>query len=255
MRSRNLLGGLLTGAVILAIYADVLAQKHYVFKVKTPYQSGRAEPDSARMNDYYVNIGYEDDPKTGSRDGLQIGTELNVYREKEIEAEFGNLKFRQTLFIGRVKAYDVQAKYTICRVVELASYSDPHRERNAVMLGDHVQPVFVVESENLFAQGSSDLMPEAISELVRAANFIRRYMSRGGKVRIEGHTDSSGDEAANLDLSERRAKMVRDYLVNEAKFDAALFITVGYGEAKPIASNDTPEGRRKNRRFEIVIER
>ena len=46
-----------------------------------------------------------------------------------------------------------------------------------------------------------------------------------------------------------------DYLVNQGGFDENMFITVGYGESKPVASNATPEGQRKNRRFEIVIEK
>lgn len=221
------------------------AQKYVVFKVKTPFQMGGAVSDSAKLNDYYVKI--------GSLEGIQIGAVMNVYREKEIEAEFGNFTIKIMMFIGRMKAYDVQEKYTIGRLVELATTSDPHRERNAVMLGDFVQPVFVVTSETLFDQGSDVLRPEAIRQLERAAAFIRKF--RPQKVRIEGHTDNVGEEDINLSLSERRADSVRRYLVSQGKFKENLFITVGYGESKPLASNDTRGGQRKNRRFEIVIER
>lgn len=223
----------------------LFAQEYVVFKVKTPFHMGGAVPDSARLNDYYVKI--------GTQQGIQIGTIMNVYREKEIEAEFGSFKIRTTMFIGRMKVMDAQDEYSIGRVTELAAFSDPHLERRAVLVNDFVQPVFVVESENLFDQGSSTLRPEAIQELDRAAAFIRRYQAR--KVRIEGHTDNVGDEDFNLQLSERRAESVRDYLSNQAGFDSNLFITVGYGESKPIATNNTPEGQRKNRRFEIIIER
>jgi outer membrane protein OmpA-like peptidoglycan-associated protein len=223
----------------------VSAQQFVVFKVKTPFQMGGVVADSARMNDYYVKIGTEQ--------GVQIGTVMNVYREKEIEAEFGNFRIKTLMFVGRMKAYDVKDQYTVGRVTELAGHSDPHRDRRAVMVRDFVQPVFVVESENLFDQGSSTLRPEAIRELDRAAAFIRRF--RPTKVRIEGHTDNTGDEGLNVELSEGRAVSVKEYMVNQAGFDDNMFITVGYGEAKPIASNDTPEGQRRNRRFEIVIER
>jgi outer membrane protein OmpA-like peptidoglycan-associated protein len=147
----------------------------------------------------------------------------------------------------------VKDQYTVGRVTELASHSDPHLDRRAVMVNDFVMPVFVVESENLFDQGSSTLRPEAIRELDRAAAFVRRF--RPTKVRIEGHTDNTGDEGLNLDISEARAVSVREYMANQAGFDDNMFITVGYGESKPIASNSTPEGQRRNRRFEIVIER
>jgi outer membrane protein OmpA-like peptidoglycan-associated protein len=247
MRTRGskalLVGGLLAVASLMP--SLVSAQQFVVFKVKTRFHMGGVVPDSARMNDYYVKIGTEQ--------GIQMGTVMNVYRETEIEAEFGNFRIKTLLFVGRMKAYDVRDQYTVGRVTELASYSDPHRDRGAVLVGDFVQPVFVVESENLFDQGSSTLRPEAIRELDRAAAFIRRF--RPTKVRIEGHTDNTGEEDLNLELSEGRARSVSAYLVNQGGFDENMFITVGYGESKPIATNDTPEGQRKNRRFEVVIER
>ena len=58
-----------------------------------------------------------------------------------------------------------------------------------------------------------------------------------------------GTDEYNQKLSERRAKAVRDYLVNELGMDTNLFSAVGYGESKPIATNDTDEGRAKNRRI------
>jgi outer membrane protein OmpA-like peptidoglycan-associated protein len=185
------------------------AQQFVVFKVKTPFHMGGVVADSARMNDYYVKIGTEQ--------GIQIGTVLNVYREEEIEAETGNIRFKTVMFIGRMKAYDVKDQYTVGRVTELASHSDPHLDRRAVMVNDFVMPVFVVESENLFDQGSSTLRPEAIRELDRAAAFVRRF--RPTKVRIEGHTDNTGDEGLNLDISEARAVSVREYMANQAGFD------------------------------------
>ena len=235
---------MLLGSLVLW-QAPATAQQFVVFKVKTPFQMGGAVPDSAKLNDYYIKI--------GSLQGIQIGGVMNVYREREIEAEFGNFTIKTMMFIGRMKAFDVQEKYTVGRIVELATYSDPHCERNAVLLGDFVQPVFVVTAENLFDQGSGVLRPEAIRELDRAASFIRKF--RPTKVRIEGHTDNIGEEDINLSLSEQRAVSVKRYMVSQGKFGENLFITVGYGESKPIASNDTPEGQRKNRRFEIVIER
>ncbi|MDA0748255.1 MAG: OmpA family protein [bacterium] len=242
LRCRSLLGVLLVA--LFCAPSLVAAQDFVVFKVKTPFQTGGAVPDSARMNDFYCKIGTDQ--------GIQIGTEMNVYRQREIASDFGNFKIKTKMFVGRMKAFDVQDEYTVGRVSELASYSDPHRNRDAVLIGDYVQPVFVVESENLFDQGSSTLRPEAIRELDRAAAFIKRFGP--SKVRIEGHSDNVGDEDFNLQLSEGRAKSVRNYLVSQAGFDENKFITVGYGESKPIAPNDTPEGQRKNRRFEIVIE-
>jgi len=72
-------------------------------------------------------------------------------------------------------------------------------------------------------------------------------------VDVAGHADSTGDEAKNMDLSQRRASSVSSYLAAQGVSSQRL-ITVGYGETRPIASNDTPEGRQQNRRVEITLQ-
>ena len=72
------------------------------------------------------------------------------------------------------------------------------------------------------------------------------------KVRVEGHTDATGPEAYNQGLSERRADSVRKYLVGKGIEEARL-TSVGFGEANPIATNDTREGRALNRRVELQV--
>ena len=69
-------------------------------------------------------------------------------------------------------------------------------------------------------------------------------------IEISGHTDSQGDELENLDLSERRAQTALDYLVANGQ-DPERFVVVGYGEEVPVASNDTADGRARNRRIEF----
>jgi outer membrane protein OmpA-like peptidoglycan-associated protein len=71
-------------------------------------------------------------------------------------------------------------------------------------------------------------------------------------MRVEGHTDNRGSEDYNQDLSQRRAESVRRYLIGQGVSDNRL-AAVGYGEAEPIADNETEEGRRKNRRVEFTI--
>ena len=71
-------------------------------------------------------------------------------------------------------------------------------------------------------------------------------------VRIEGHTDSRGSHKSNQILSQNRAESVRAFLINYG-IDASRMVAVGYGEEKPIASNDTSQGRKKNRRVEIHL--
>lgn len=70
------------------------------------------------------------------------------------------------------------------------------------------------------------------------------------RVEIGGHTDNVGDDKSNLALSEKRAKAVKDYLVQKG-IAADRIIAKGYGESTPVATNDTPEGRQQNRRTEV----
>ncbi|MFT3720305.1 OmpA family protein [Pseudorhodoferax sp.] len=102
----------------------------------------------------------------------------------------------------------------------------------------------------LFDTGRAELKPGAFATLDRLAAFMRDHPER--RLEIEGHTDSTGSDALNLALSQRRAESVRAALVNRG-VDGARITTKGLGKAVPVAGNDTAEGRQRNRRVEIVI--
>lgn len=101
-----------------------------------------------------------------------------------------------------------------------------------------------------FDTGSDQLRPESYATLEEVGSMLREHGDL--ELSIEGHTDSQGDEASNLDLSDRRAASVRRYLVTEQGVDAARLTSRGVGESQPVASNDTAEGRQQNRRVELV---
>ncbi len=106
--------------------------------------------------------------------------------------------------------------------------------------------------KNIFFDfNSARLKPESKLELDRLVKLLKRRPDL--KIVIEGHTDIIGSEEYNQKLSERRAKAVADYLINKG-IDPKRIRTVGYGSRKPVAPNDTPEGRAKNRRVEIKFE-
>lgn len=98
-----------------------------------------------------------------------------------------------------------------------------------------------------FNTGESELLPASITELQRVVEIIRSHPTN---VEISGHTDNVGDDKSNMLLSDARAAAVKEYLVAQGIPEATL-LTVGYGETRPVASNKTEEGRRKNRRVEI----
>ncbi len=101
-----------------------------------------------------------------------------------------------------------------------------------------------------FDFNKATLRPEAIAKLDHAAQVITD--NAGIKVNVEGHTDSVGSDAYNQGLSERRTKSVVDYLVGKG-IDAGRLMATGYGESRPVATNDTAEGRAQNRRVELVV--
>jgi OmpA-OmpF porin, OOP family len=72
------------------------------------------------------------------------------------------------------------------------------------------------------------------------------------KLMIQGHTDNVGKPGYNLELSKKRAESVKIYLVEKFKVDGARLTTEGFGDTKPIAKNDTEQGRAQNRRVELA---
>jgi outer membrane protein OmpA-like peptidoglycan-associated protein len=111
----------------------------------------------------------------------------------------------------------------------------------------------------LFDFDKSDILPKAEQTLTQVGDMIRE---RGtASVRIEGHTDSKGNDAYNQRLSLARAQSVADWLGNEQGLAEVEYSVDGFGEKRPIAENtrpdgsDDPEGRQKNRRVEIVLKK
>ena len=96
----------------------------------------------------------------------------------------------------------------------------------------------------------ANIRPDAAVILDEAASILNEHP--GSSVSVGGHTDSIGTDAYNQGLSERRAKSVKDYLVGKG-VDASRLTATGYGEANPIASNDTKDGRALNRRVELNL--
>jgi outer membrane protein OmpA-like peptidoglycan-associated protein len=105
-------------------------------------------------------------------------------------------------------------------------------------------------SDVLFDTGSYTLKPGAREKLAKISGVLLSHP--GLSMQIEGHTDSVGTDEFNQQLSERRSGMVRDFLVDQGV--AASTITArGFGKTQPVATNDTPEGRQRNRRVDLVV--
>lgn len=141
-------------------------------------------------------------------------------------------------------------------LAEVSSQEQPFQlnidlQRIPVAASDIVEREPVVLRNVLFATGSADLLPISEPELDRLYQLLERYPDL--KIKINGHTDDVGDEDSNMLLSENRAKAVQLYLIKKGVSEDRITYE-GFGESKPVATNDTAEGRRENRRTEFVLE-
>lgn len=101
-----------------------------------------------------------------------------------------------------------------------------------------------------FDTNSTIVKPGLLTEIDRVAQVFTQYPNT--LIQVEGHTDSVGSETYNLELSYRRAIAVKDLLVQRGVY-ANRIETLGFGETMPVASNNTAEGRQRNRRVEIKV--
>jgi len=128
------------------------------------------------------------------------------------------------------------------------------RREKEIAQGAHKENVQVLtvsfKSDYLFATNSATILPGAQPELQRVSDVLRQYPET--TIQVSGHTDNQGSEVYNQQLSERRAQAVRDAIVGMG-VDPARITVIGYGESRPIASNDTAAGRTQNRRVEVRI--
>jgi outer membrane protein OmpA-like peptidoglycan-associated protein len=128
------------------------------------------------------------------------------------------------------------------------------RREQGIAQGAHKENVQVLtvsfKSDYLFATNSATILPGAQPEVQRVSDVLRQYPET--TIQVSGHTDNQGSEVYNQQLSERRAQAVRDAIVGMG-VDPARITVIGYGESRPIASNDTAAGRTQNRRVEVRI--
>jgi outer membrane protein OmpA-like peptidoglycan-associated protein len=110
----------------------------------------------------------------------------------------------------------------------------------------------VIRLNNLFFDlGSATLHPDSYPEIERLSLILRKHPSL--VIEVAGHTDNIGDEAFNIQLSQKRAAQVIDVLIKNG-IESSRLTSKGYGSSRPVADNRTPEGRQLNRRVELIIQ-
>ncbi len=150
---------------------------------------------------------------------------------------------RKTMFLGEIAPPPVELQVPETKEFEFA---EPTKEVQKQ------EPVVTKRISIYFETGKYELDENAKAVLEQAAELAQTFGS--AYLRVSGNTDSVGGREMNLELSRKRAQSVVDYVVAKYGFPRDKFIVVGNGPDKPVAGNDTPEGRKQNRRtdFEVI---
>lgn len=190
--------------------------------------------------------------------------ELTAAKEAQMnaEAEAAAVKAKAEADAAAAKA---KAEADALRAKEEAAQAEAERSRKAAAelraqlldqfnrileTRDTPRGLVVNMGDVLFDFGKYNLRPEAREKLAKLTGIILAHPSL--MLAVEGHTDSVGSDEANQKLSQQRADTVRSYLIEQG-LQAVAVSALGFGKTSPIADNDTPAGRQKNRRVEIVV--
>ena len=187
-----------------------------------------------------------------------LGFQYDFDEEWALRGEFENYHIEepsegganiQLISIGLVYRFGIEEEpapepVVIVKEVEVEVAAEP------IVIVEPAPPAerIILASDALFDFDKADLVPQGKATLVKLAKNIKKT----DQLIITGHTDDVGSESYNLDLAQRRADAVRDFLRTQ-KIDSGQIATISKGESEPIADNTTDEGRAANRRVELQI--
>ena len=187
------------------------------------------------------------DPNKKTKRGAAIGAVIGGVAGAVIGNQSGNNRTGAVVgaatgaAVGAVVGRRMDKQEQELRQIEGVEVTRPSEGEIAVRLTNDI----------LFDTDSSALRGASRSTLNELATNFRQYPDN--RIIVEGHTDSTGTDAHNQRLSEQRAANVADYLIDQGVSSGAITV-YGFGEARPKDSNDTAEGRQRNRRVEIHIQ-
>ncbi len=189
---------------------------------------------------------------TNSKTGEGIPARL-VFRAEAPNAANGNTEGAYSIVLKKAFVYaieiDAVGYVNLSERLDIKSISTNNLEMNFKLQPIEVGAIVNLKSI-LFELGSTDLLDESYSEL----NVVVDFLTSNPKVEIEleGHTDNRGDEKKNLELSQQRVDKIKSYLVSRG-INARRIKGKGFGGSRPIATNNTEEARKLNRRVEFRI--
>ena len=184
------------------------------------------------VNDQVAQYGKATDAKVGEVQKQVESTQMEVATLKKSDAA-------QTEQLGKLSD---TAKEALARAQEAGKLAQGKLIYEVALTDDQVR--FGLDSSELSAESKAAL--DAIAAKLKADN-------QGVYIEIQGHTDGSGSDDYNLTLGARRAESVMRYLSTQAGLPLHRMNSISYGESKPIADNNTRDGRAKNRRVVLVV--
>ena len=224
---------------------QLLSDEHNAMLVKASKleaEQARFEAERARMMS-----------QARAEDAQRAREEVIQAQQREAEsvrdAEQANVEARQAKALAASSATEAQlARREADLALEQADTL--RRQLDNLQLRQTESGVVVTLGDVLFQSGETQLRDEALASLVEVVDLLQSEPDKS--IRIEGHTDSTGDPVTNLEISAKRANAVLDSLVSLG-VDPQRFTAAGMGEDFPIATNDTDEGRAQNRRVDVIL--
>jgi len=235
----------------LGDYAYLISSKNSIgetdiFRIKLPLQL-KPEPvvlvqgkvyNSKTNKPIFANITYQKLPE---------GNEVGIARSDPNSGKYKIVLPSGQMYAFRAKAEEFIGINENMDLTDLKEYKEITKD----LYLTPIEKGQTIRLNNIFFDfGKYELKEESFPELDRIAKILRERPAI--EIKISGHTDNIGSDEDNLILSQNRAKSVTDYFISKG-IDATRMITQGYGESKPISSNETDEGRQQNRRVEFTI--
>ncbi len=189
-----------------------------------------------------------DDPNKRAKTGAAVGALLGAVVGHQVDSDKGRYVGAAVGAIAGGAAGHYMDKQQAALEKELAAEAAAQELRITRMAGDALR--VGVASDATFDFDSSTVKSDAVATYAKIANILKNYDKT--VIHVVGHTDSVGSDQYNQGLSQRRASAVASFLTQNGVVPARV-LTEGRGEREPIAGNNSEDGRRRNRRVDIVI--
>jgi len=259
------LGMAVSVSILVAGCASTPQNNQMVDEAKAAYEEIRTDPNIARSGDRQLRSARDQLARAESlvKDGASTAEiEHAAYlasRHAQIASEQGEraeLQEQITSAEERRKELQLQMRSSEAQTAQQEAQTaqqeaaELRRQMEAMQAEQTDRGMVLTLGDVLFDLNQAELKSAGEATVGRLADFMAEYEDR--RVRVEGYTDSTGEESYNQSLSKRRAEAVQDALTDRG-VDRSRIEVQGFGEQYPVATNDTAGGRQQNRRVEIVI--